>query len=162
MNDIATIITVMPTVGRGFPNITIENARFWGRPNFKGEMDRFKDDRRKFTVIVPNDTADQLRALGYNVRTTVPENPEQEPISSLKVMVDPQSDVYVIQGEQREKLTLDTVGILDSAKIETIDMEVRGWEYNAEDNPGQLSARLVTLVAVLRPSILGNKYQLLG
>lgn len=168
-------VTVGETYGKQkFPNLTIENARFWGRPNFNGELDRFKDDRRKFTVIVPNEAADMLRDLGYNCKTTLPnpEFPDQDPISSIKVMVDfrpdPQHpndierekgpDVWIIQGENREKLNSKTVGLLDRSRVDQLDMEIRGWEYDPDENPGALSARLVTLVAVIRPSVLGSKY----
>ena len=33
-----------------------------------------------------------------------------------------------------------------------------GWEYDAEEQPGMYSARLVKLVATITPSILDNKY----
>lgn len=156
-------------------NITIENARFWGRPNFSGdpEADRFKDPRRKFTVEIPNELADQMRALGWNVKTTIPSEEDvalgREPISSLKVMVDDAiqdaetkqwkgPNITVIQGEQSERLSNTTMGLLDKSRIDSLDMEIRAWEFNESENPGEFSARLVTLVAVIRPNLLSAKY----
>lgn len=154
-------------------NLTIENTRFWGRPNFSGEEDRFRDSRRKFTIIVPNTAADELRALGWNVKTTIPEEgSEQEPISSLKVMLNYRfdddhpgdvnyekgPDIWVIMGENREKLTSRTVGMLDRSRVLALDMEIRAWEYDPEENPNQFSARLVQLVATIQPSLLDSKY----
>lgn len=159
-------------------NLTLEDAKFWGRPNFSGEMDRFKDDRRKFTVQIPNEAADELRALGWNVKTTIPDaerlaqDPDAQPISSLKVMLnfrfddahpgdvkyEKGPDIWIIMGDDREKLTSLTVGLLDRSSIKTLDMEIRGWEYDPEENPGVYSARLVQLVAVIEPSILSAKY----
>lgn len=174
--NIPTVVTVSPSDSRGRPgNLTIQNARFFGRPNFSGEKDRFKEEKRKFTVMVPNEIADELRALGWMVKTTVPENEDQDPISHIKVAVDFRfdpnrpgdfdyekgPDVWVIQGEKQEKLNSKTVAILDRSRIDTLDIEIRGWEYDPEDNPGQLSARLVMAVAVLRPSVLADKYGLL-
>lgn len=168
-----TKVTIGETYGKQkVGNLTIENCRFWGRPNFSGELDRFKDDRRKFTVIVPNEAADMLREIGWNVKTTIPETEDQEPISSIKVMVDfrpdPQNptditrekgpDVWIIMGENREKLNSRTVGLLDRSRVENLDIEIRGWEYDPDENPGALSARLVALVAVLRPNLLDAKY----
>jgi hypothetical protein len=170
-----TKVTIGETFGKQkVGNLTIENAKFWGRPNLSGEMDRFKDDSRKFTVIIPNEAADDLRALGWNVKTRLPdpEFPDQEPISSLKVKADfrpdPQNpsditrekgpDVWIIMGENREKLNSRTVGLLDRSRVEQLDLEVRGWEYDPDENPGALSARLVALVAVIRPNILEQKY----
>jgi hypothetical protein len=67
-----TIITIGELFGqKKVANITIENARFWGRPNLAGELDSFKDSSRKFTVIIPYELADDLRNLGWNVKTSV-------------------------------------------------------------------------------------------
>jgi hypothetical protein len=170
------IVTIGESYGKRAPNFTIENARFFGKPNFSGELDRFKDDRRKFTVIIPDEAVVPLQQLGYNVKTTVPdaEAVEQgrEPINHLKVILnfswhkdfpgvveqEKGPDVWIIQGEDREKLTSRTVGLIDRSRFEQIDMEIRGWEYDPEEQPGMLSARLVMFVGVMRPSIIGQKY----
>lgn len=175
--EINTTVTVGESYRDGLGNLTLEGAQFFGRPNFNGEMDRFKDDRRKFTVLVPNDVADDLRNLGWNVKTTLPRSEEEEPLSHLKVMVDFRfdankpgdvqyekgPDIWVIQGESREKLNSRTVGILDRSRLESLDMEIRAWNYNAQDvlesgATPEYSARLVQLVAVLKPNILSSKY----
>lgn len=171
-----TVITIGESYGGRAPNFTIENARFFGRPNFSGELDRFKDDRRKFTVVIPQEAVEPLQQLGYNVKTTVPDEEAvaqgREEISHLKVFLNFKfndrfpgdvehengPDIWVIQGEDREKLTSRTVGILDRSRFENIDIEVRGWEYDPEENPGMLSARLVMFVGVMRPSIIASKY----
>lgn len=171
MEPINTKITVGEMYGRSkIANITLEDARFWGRPNFSGEMDQFKDDRRKFSVLIPNDMADNLRELGWNVKTRLP-TPEEmengrEEVSGLKVMVDFRThgneevgpDIWLIMGESREKLTSKTVGLLDRSRLITLDMEIRGWEYDPEDKPGEFSARLIQLVAVIEPNLLQTKY----
>ena len=178
--QLETKVSVGQSYGRGLGNLTLENAKFFGRPNFSGEEDRFKDSRRKFTVQIPNEAADELRALGWNVKTTIPQSEEQDPISHLKVMVDFRfdenhpgdvayekgSDIWVIMGEQREKLTSLTAGILDRSRILTMDMEIRAWNYNASDvldgaDP-EYSARLVAIVATINPSLLSSKYGILG
>lgn len=174
--EINTKVSVGETYGKKVGNLILEDAKFWGRPNFNGELDRFKDDRRKFTVLIPNDIADQLREMGWNVKTEIPTKEEMEQgremLSHLKVIVDYKfhdqhpndveyekgPDVWIIQGEDREKLTSKTVGSLDRTRIETMDMELRAWEYNPEDHPGKYSARLVMLVANIRPNILDKKY----
>jgi hypothetical protein len=160
--DVNTIVSVGEQRQKGIPNITLEDAKFYGRPNFAGEEDRFKDTRRKFTVIVPPEAVDTLRNIGYNVKETVPDADDvemgRETIFHLKVMVDRGSDVWIIMGDQREKLTEQTLAILDKSRVETLDMEIRGWEYNPEDEAGKYSARLVTLVAVLVPNRLQMKY----
>jgi hypothetical protein len=161
--EINTKVSVGETFGKQkLGNLTLEDAKFFGRPNFSGEEDRFKDSRRKFTVLIPNEVADQLRDIGWNVKTTIP-TPEEvadgrEPLSHLKVMVDTGSDIWVLMGEDREKLNERTMGVLDRSRIQSMDMEIRAWEYDPEEQPGQFSARLVTLVATIQPNILSAKY----
>jgi hypothetical protein len=69
--------------------------------------------------------------------------------------------IIVRQGESQEKLSVKTVGMLDRSRLESMDMEIRGWEYDPEDQPGQFSARLVALVATLRPNRLEEKWGML-
>lgn len=172
--EINTVVSVGPIIGRNLPNITLEDAKFFGRPNFSGEMDRFKDDRRKFTVLIPNDVADQLRAIGYNVKTNIPtaeqlaENPDLAEISFIKVMVDDSSDVWVKMGDQEPtKIAVSNYGLMDRSRIEVMDMEIRAWNYNKEEvdagiETPKYSARLVSIIAVLTPNRLQEKYGNLG
>jgi hypothetical protein len=161
--EINTKVSVGETFGKQkLGNLTLEDAKFFGRPNFSGEEDQFKDARRKFTVLIPNEIADQLREMGWNVKTNIPTQEEvaqgREQISHLKVMVDRTADVWVFMGEEKEKLNELTMGVLDKSRVERLDMEIRAWEYDPEDKPGEFSARLVTLIAVIRPNILSAKY----
>lgn len=162
--EINTKVSVGDTYGKKVGNITLEDAKFFGRPNFSGVEDRFKDARRKFTVLIPNEVADQLREMGWNVKTNIPtqeelkEFPDREPLSHLKVMVDDGSIVQIRMGEEVETLTVGNFGVIDRSRIETMDMEIRAWEYDPEERPGNYSARLVALVANIRPNILEQKY----
>lgn len=175
INTQVTVEQLPPDSNKKVANIILVDAKFWGRPNFSGEEDRFRDSRRKFTVLIPNEEADNLRGLGWNVRTTLPDqeklkqDPDAQPISSLKVMLnfgtskDDSSretgpDVYIKMGEELEKLTSRTVGILDRSRILDMSMEIRAWEWDPEDRPGEYSARLVQLVAVVQPSMLEQRY----
>lgn len=166
--EINTQVSVGESYGNRVGNLTLLNAKFFGRPNFSGVEDRFKDSRRKFTVLIPNETADELRALGWNVKTTIPtqeelrEFPDREPISHLKVMVDNGAIIQIRMGENVETLAIGSFGVIDRSRIEEMDMEIRAWEYDPEERPGQYSARLVALVANIRPNILEQKYGMLS
>ena len=162
-----TVISVAPSRNGRPGNLTIENAKFFGRPNFAGEMNQFKDSRPQFTVVIPNENADELRNLGWNVKTLMPkpDMEDQEPLSILRIMVDLKPGeqhegprVMVIQGDQREMLTAETAGILDRSRVLQLDVECRGWEYDREAAPGALSARAVAVVAVLEDNMLARKY----
>ena len=161
--EINTVVSVGDAYGKRLGHLTLVDAKFWGRPNFRGEEDRFKDSRRKFTVLIPNDVADQLREIGWNVKTTIPDAEQKaqgmEPVSHLKVFVDEnKADVWIRFNDANEKLTPENLGVIDRSRIQEMDMEIRAWEYDPEDQPGEYSARLVTLVANLQPSIIEQKY----
>ena len=177
INTEIIVADLPPGSNKKVANITLLDAKFWGRPNFSGEEDRFKDSRRKFTVLIPNEHADLLRNLGWNVRTLIPtpeqlqEDPTREPISSLKVMLnfgtsrdglatETGPDVFVKLGNDGdpEKLNSKTVGLLDRSHILEMGMEIRAWEYDPEDDPGKYSARLVQLIAVIQPSMLEQRF----
>jgi len=173
MEPINTIVSVgvVPPGRKGIPNITLQGARFFGRPNFTGIEDRFKDTRRKFTVLIPNDLADQLREIGYNVKTDIPtpeelkEFPDRDKVSHLKVMVDDGSDVYIRLGQEGspEKIPVPNFGLVDKTRFEDWDCEIRGWNYNEDEvrqglEEPKYSARLVMLVGTVTPNILTQKY----
>lgn len=165
-----TSVIIMEPRGKNLPNVTLQKVRFYGRPNFGGEMDRFKDPRPKCTVIIPDNAVEPLRELGYNVKTTVPDPEDfelgREPVNHLKVMVDAKSDIYIVLNGESEKLAEEKRGIIDRSRFEEMDMEIRAWMYNKDEvdqglEEPKYSARLVTFVGVMRPSILGAKYGLL-
>lgn len=153
-----TKVEVGPTYGKKIGNLTFLDAKFFGRPNFSGEMDKFKDDRRKFTMLVPNELADQLRGMGWNVKTLIPQEEGQDELSIIKVMVDDGSQVIIKMGEQLEQLSVPTYGVIDRSRIIEMDVEIRAWEYNAEEHPGQYSARLVAVYATIEQNTLMAKY----
>lgn len=168
--EINTKVSVGPTYGKKLGNLILEDAKFFGRPNFAGELDRFKDDRRKFTVLIPNDVADQLREAGWNVKTNIPteaelaEFPDREPISHLKVMVDMNEDpskgsqVFLKMGDDLEKLGPQNVAVVDRSRFDEIGMEIRAWEYDPEDKPGEYSARLVQFIGIMPMNQLEQRY----
>lgn len=162
--ELNTKVEMGPAKGKKLGNLFLFDAKFFGRPNFNGEMDRFKDNRRKFTVLIPNELADQLREMGWNVKTLIPtaedlaEYPDREPLSHLKVMIDDGSGVTIKMGEVMEQLNVGTFGVMDRSKIDEMDMEIRAWEYNPEEEPGKFSARLVSVIANLEYNPLLAKY----
>lgn len=168
--EIHTIVSVAhhPPGRKGIPNITLQDCRFFGKPNFAGIENQFKDSRRTFTVVIPNDVADQLREIGYNVKTTLPTDEQKaegmEEISHLKVMVDDSSMVAMgPAGSTPSVITSGNFGIVDMTRFETWDCEVRGWNYNEDEvragtEEPKYSARLVQFFGTMRPNILAEKY----
>lgn len=172
--DINTIVSVAhhPPGKKGLPNITLQDCRFFGKPNFGGKENQFKDARRTYTVVIPNEVADTLREIGYNVKTTLP-TPEQqaeglEPISHLKVMVDSTGTVSMgAQGNIPSLIEEGNYGIVDMTRFETWDCEIRAWCYNEDEvragtEEPKYSARNVQFIGVMRPNILAEKYSMGG
>lgn len=163
--EINTQVSLGETHGKKIGNLILLDAKFWGRPNFSGVEDRFKDSRRKFTVLIPNDVADQLRDIGWNVKTTVPTDEERAEgrteLSHLKVMVDDNAQVELKMGDTIETLTPDRFAIVDRARIQEMGMEIRAWEYDPEERPGQYSARLVRVVLTVEMNALDQRYGML-
>jgi hypothetical protein len=162
IGEINTKVSLGPTNGRKVGNLILEDARFFGRPNFSGIEDQFKDTRRKFTVLIPNDVADTLREVGYNVKTSIPTEEQRsegrEDLSHLKVMVDDISRVDIKAGENINSLEVPHYGVVDQTRFTNIDMEIRAWEFNPAEKPGEYSARLVRFVGEINMSALDEKY----
>lgn len=182
MDPVNTVITVLPPTGKNpLGNIQLEGARFFGRPNFSGVENQFKDSRRQFNAVIPNDVADQLRALGWNVKTLVPTPEEKaqgrDEVSFIKVMIDiyPEEDgggergskIYMKVGDNITRLKMKTIGVIDRARITNMVMEIRAWMYNqdevdaGEEEP-KFSARLVEMAAEVAPSLIEQKYGMIG
>lgn len=169
--EINTIVSVAhhPPGSKGIPNITLQDCRFFGKPNFAGVENQFKDARRMFTVVIPNDTADQLRVIGYNVKTTLPTEEQKaegmEPISHLKVMVDEGNTMVAMgpAGSTPSIISHENFGIVDMTRFENWDCEIRAWNYNSDEvragtEEPKYSARCVQFIGTMRPNILAEKY----
>lgn len=172
--EINTQVDVQAPRGNNLGNLLLIDAKFFGRPNFSGVPDQFKDSRRKFTVLIPNEHADALRNVGWNVKTDIPtpedlaEWPDRQTISHMKVMVDDNSDVYFKMGEgQPVQIVTSNFGSVDKTRIQHMDLEIRAWMYNKEEVDAGLeqpkfSARLVAMVAVVQMNAIEERYNLLG
>jgi len=171
--EINTKVSLGPTHGKKIGNLILEDAKFWGRPNFRGETDQFNDNRRKFTVLIPNDVADELRKVGWNVKTEIPTKEQEangwQMLSHLRVMVDEPnlekgtgSEVWIKQGDIDERILTETLPVVDRSRFEQIDMEIRAWEYDPENQPGKYNARLEKFIGVLTPNRLDQKWGRLG
>lgn len=161
--EINTIVSVGPTYGKKIGNLILQDAKFFGRPNFAGEKNTFNETKRQFTVCIPNDLADQLRSVGWNVKTSIPTAEEEAQgrtvISHLKVAADEaSSEVLLKNGDNLEHLEPGQWGVVDRTRFEDMGMEIRAWEYNPDEFPSQYSARLVQFVGVMRPNLLEERY----
>jgi len=161
--EVNTIVEIGPTYGGKIGNLILKDAKFFGRPNFAGELNQFRETKRQFTVLIPNELADQLRAMGWNVKTSIPSEDERADgrtdLSHLKVAVDERSSVVKLNnGQAIQELPPENWDVVDRTRFTDMGMEIRGWEYDPEENPGKYSARLVQFVGIMRPNLLEDRY----
>lgn len=133
-------------------NIVIENARI-GFRNFSGEEGKFNPKgRRNFCVFLDNDIAEQLQEDGWNVRWLAPREEGDEEQGYMQVAVSyaniPPKILMVTSGG-KTILNDDTVGMLDWAEVENVDIIIRpyNWEVNGKSGvKAYVKSMYVTIV----------------
>lgn len=116
--------------------VEIRNTHFIFRTNFSGDpaRDRFKDDRRKASIIIPDKhLAEELVEAGFNVKLTKPaEDSDFKPeyyvtvIANFNSKIPPK--VYLVCGnEEPRKLDEESIGILDDIRIDNVNVILNPW-----------------------------------
>ena len=109
-------------------NISIANARIMFR-NFRGEASKFNAaGKRNFCVVIDNDIAQKLIDDGWNVRMFPPRDNDEEPTYYMQVAVSYDvipPNIFLITKHNKTRLDEDTIGSLDWAEIENIDLVIR-------------------------------------
>lgn len=116
------------TIGRG------------GYRNFSGQKSEYnKAGERRFSVFLPQEAADELEAMGWNIKHKPPRREGDEVLNQLDIAVAfspyPPTVQLVSHDGTRSYLTEETVGILDNVDIAKADMEIRpyNWEVNGRN-----------------------------
>jgi len=121
--------------------LEIEDARIIYR-NFEGLASKYnREGDRNFAVIIPNDEIkDALVNEGWNVKIKPPRDEDDSPFMFLPVKVKFNSRgpaAYLVSGEQVTKLNEDTIGILDEIDIQSVDMDVRPYDWEVNGKSGR-------------------------
>ena len=121
--------------------LEIEDARIIYR-NFEGLASKYnREGDRNFAVIIPNDEIkDALVNEGWNVKIKPPRDEDDSPFMFLPVKVKFNSRgpaAYLVSGEQVTKLNEDTIGILDEIDIQSVDMDVRPYDWEVNGKTGR-------------------------
>lgn len=118
--------------------VQIDDARIIYR-NFSGAPSQFnREGDRNFAVVIPDqEIADALIEQGWNVKIKPPREDQDTPFMFLSVKVkfnDRGPNVYLKTGRALNKLTEETIGMLDDVDIISVDLDIRpyDWEINGK------------------------------
>lgn len=138
--------------------------------NFSGAPGEFNDaGDRNFCLFLGQELANKLAAIGWNIKYTKPrpEYPDYEPEPFLKVKVNvdiknprqrPPKLVLITQGGKKQTLLdEESMGILDWADIENVDLIVTPYFYEVRGRKG-ISAYLKSIYVTIHEDPLEQIY----
>ena len=119
--------------------LQIDDARLVFK-NFSGAPSLYnKEGERNFALVIPNqEIADALMANtnengdGWNVKVRPPREEGDDPFIYLPVKVNFTEygpNVYLKSGEKMIELDEDSVGMLDSIDIQSVDLDIRPYDW---------------------------------
>lgn len=143
--------------------LIMENAKIRFR-NFSGRPDEFtREGDRSFALVIDDeDLANKLKEDGWNVRMRMPKNDGEDPWYYLKVKVNfggfPPK-IIEVTSRNRVSLNEETVGILDSAELKSVDVEISPYHWGIGGRSG-ITAYLKTMYATIEEDPFAAKYEL--
>lgn len=141
-------------------NLVVENGRIAFR-NFAGEESKYnRKGNRNFCVIFDKEQGEELLAQGWNMKLLQARNEDEEDSYMLQVTVaygKISPKIYLISGRKKTLMDEDSVGIIDYAEIETVDMVIRPYNWEVNGKTG-VKAYIKDMYVVIREDIFTNKY----
>lgn len=121
--------------------LQIDDARIIFR-NFSGKPDKYnRAGDRNFALIIPDDdTAEELIKRGWNVKIKPPREEDDEPFRYLNVKVkfnDRGPSVYLRTSGATNRLDEESIGILDNINIQSVDLDIRPYDYEVDGKTGR-------------------------
>lgn len=134
--------------------------------NFEGRGDKFnREGDRNFSLLIEDpDTADALIKEGWNVRIKPGRDEEEGPFMRLPVKVkftDYGPRVYLKTGDRMNELDEESIGCLDQIDIESVDMDIRPFDWEVNGRTGR-TAYLQSLHVVQRIDRFAARYANMG
>ena len=142
--------------------LQIEDARIIYR-NFAGIGSKYnREGDRNFAVIIPNqEIADELIADGWAVKIKPPRDEDESPFMYLPVKVKFNNRgpaAYVKSGNSVQRLNEETIGMLDEIDIQSVDMDLRAYDWEVNGKTGK-SAYLQAINVIQNIDRFGAQYQ---
>ena len=134
--------------------------------NFEGRGDKFnREGDRNFSLLIedPN-TADAMLKEGWNVKIKDGRDEDEGPFMRLPVKVkftDYGPNVYLISNGNRVELDEESIGCLDNIDIESVDMDLRPYDWDVNGRTGR-TAYLQSMQVVQRIDRFAARYANMG
>lgn len=143
-------------------NLKIEDARILFR-NFAGNETRYnREGNRNFCIVIDDiDTAENLKADGWNIKPLAPRDEDEEikyyiqATVSFKVMP---PKVWMVCGGRKVLLTEDTISLLDSADIMNVDVILRPYFWDIGNGKTGIKAYVKTMYVTIEEDEFASKY----
>ena len=130
--------------------------------NFEGRGDKFnRAGDRNFSLLIedPN-TADALVKEGWNVKIKPGRDEDEEPFMRLPVKVkftEYGPNVYLRTGDRVNKLDEETISCLDDIDIESVNMDIRPYDWEVNGRTGR-TAYLQSMEVIQRIDRFSARY----
>lgn len=131
--------------------------------NFEGRGDKFnREGDRNFSILIEDPaTADALIEQGWNVRVKPARDEDEGPFMRLPVKVkftEYGPNVYLKTGENMNRLDEETIGILDNIEIDSVDLDIRPFDWEVNGRTGR-TAYLQSIHVTQRIDRFAARYQ---
>ena len=141
--------------------LQIDDARIIFK-NFEGRGDKFnREGDRNFSLLIEvENTANALIKEGWNVKIKPGREEGDDPFMRLPVKVkftDYGPNVYLVTGNRRNELDEESIGCLDNIEIESVDMDIRPYDWEVNGRTGR-TAYLQSMEVVQRIDRFAARY----
>lgn len=141
-------------------DLIVENARIAFR-NFSGKEGKFnRAGDRNFSIIFDKETGEELNEQGWNVKILPAKDEYEDPVYKLAVSVKYgkiSPNIYLISGRTKTALDETSVGTLDFAEIENVDIVIRPYNWEVNGTTG-VKAYVRTMYVTIREDKFAKKY----
>lgn len=142
--------------------IELEGARIIFR-NFSGRGSQYnrEGDRNVGIVLDDRELAERLIDDGWNVRVLAARDEGEEPTYWLPTSMkfDPYPPhIYMVMGRKKILLDENSVGELDNADIECVDVLIRPYNWEIPSGKSGVKAYIKTMYVVCRQDHFASKY----
>ena len=141
--------------------LQIDDARIIFK-NFEGRGDKFnREGDRNFSLLIEDEnTANALIKEGWNVKIKPGREEGDDPFMRLPVKVkftDYGPNIYLVTGNRRNELDEESIGCLDNIEIESVDMDIRPYDWEVNGRTGR-TAYLQSMEVVQRIDRFAARY----